>query len=99
MERQQVIETLQSLASGAAMDDAQIIEALHTATALLEKRGGRSDLPPSTGARWTAEEEERLLRGFDSGTPIAALAAAHGRKPGGIRSRLIKLGRLAAPSS
>jgi hypothetical protein len=99
MEREQVIETLQSLASGAAIDDAQILEALHRASELLARPGGRRDLPPSTGARWTSEEEARLLRGFDGGTSIAALAAAHGRKAGGIRARLVKLGRLAAPPS
>ncbi|HWS72207.1 MAG TPA: hypothetical protein VN605_08835 [Thermoanaerobaculia bacterium] len=100
MEREQVVETLQSLANGAAVDDAHILEALNSAVTLLGKRTEKRDLPPSTGARWTAEEEQRLLRAFDGGASIASIAAAHGRKAGGIRARLVKLGRLepAAPS-
>ena len=100
MEREQVVETLQSLANGAVVDDAHILEALNSAVTLLGKRADKRDLPPSTGARWTPEEEERLLREFDEGFSIASIAAAHARKPGGIRARLIKLGRLepSAPS-
>jgi hypothetical protein len=97
MEREEVVETLQSLASGAAVEEARIVEALETAVRLLGRRGAERDLPPATGARWTAEEEERLVRAFDEGASIASIAAAHGRKVGGIRARLIKLGRIEPP--
>jgi hypothetical protein len=99
MEREQIVETLQSLANGAAIEDAQILEAINGAVTLLGKRADKRDLPPSTGARWTPEEEQRLLRAFDGGASIASITAAHGRKAGGIRARLIKLGRLQPPSS
>lgn len=96
MERREVMETLQSLADGAAVDEALIVEALETAVRLLGRRGAEREVPPATGARWTVEEEQRLLRAFDEGMPIAAIAAAHGRLPGGIRARLVKLGRIEA---
>ncbi len=43
---------------------------------------------------WTKEEEERLLAGFDTGVSVDDLAAEHRRKVGGIKVRLVKLGRL-----
>lgn len=53
---------------------------------------GASGRPPNRGAPWTIDEEQRLYDGFDSATDIAELAARHGRDPGGIRSRLLRLG-------
>ena len=41
---------------------------------------------------WTAEEEERLAAAFGRGDSINSIAEAHRRKPGGITSRLIRLG-------
>ena len=43
---------------------------------------------------WTKEEESKLLAGFDTGATVEELALAHRRKVGGIRARLLKLGRL-----
>jgi hypothetical protein len=41
---------------------------------------------------WSADEDERLRASFLTGEAIAAMAAAHQRKRGAIRSRLVKLG-------
>ncbi|WP_114800955.1 Holliday junction resolvase-like protein [Moraxella canis] len=46
------------------------------------------------GQKWTEEEDERLVEAFDKGLEIKELAQLHGRKYGGIRSRLKKLGKI-----
>lgn len=46
------------------------------------------------GQKWTEEEDERLLESFDKGLEIMELAQLHGRKYGGIKSRLKKLGKI-----
>lgn len=50
--------------------------------------------PINAGAKWTPQEETALLQAFDDGMSIQELSAKHGRSEGGIRSRLVKLGRL-----
>lgn len=46
------------------------------------------------GQKWTTDEEERLIESFELGLPISEIANLHGRKAGGIRSRLRKLGKI-----
>jgi DNA helicase II / ATP-dependent DNA helicase PcrA len=48
--------------------------------------------PPRQGVAWGASEDDKLRSGFLAGQKIAALAGAHQRTPGAIRSRLVKLG-------
>ena len=48
---------------------------------------------PNAFAKWSNEEEEKLKEKFLGGYEnIEFLAEEFGRKPGGIRSRLVKLG-------
>ncbi|VBB44411.1 ATP-dependent DNA helicase RecQ [uncultured Desulfatiglans sp.] len=47
---------------------------------------------PNAYEKWSPEEDERLRREYASGTDIQAMAEAHARKPGAIRSRLKKIG-------
>jgi hypothetical protein len=47
---------------------------------------------PSANKKWTADEESRLAAGFQSGQSEEMLAEIHGRRVGGILSRLRKLG-------
>ncbi len=47
---------------------------------------------PAAYAKWNTEEDEALRRGFAENKPMETLAKIHQRKPGAIRSRLIKLG-------
>jgi DNA-directed RNA polymerase specialized sigma24 family protein len=47
---------------------------------------------PRAYEKWTAEEDEALLRKYSSGVSIPELAEMHQRKQGAIRSRLEKLG-------
>lgn len=47
---------------------------------------------PHAGGKWTPEEEQRLRDAFAAHTPIAEVATDHGRTPGAITARLLKLG-------
>jgi DNA helicase II / ATP-dependent DNA helicase PcrA len=51
-----------------------------------------ASVPDRHGTAWRADEDERLRARFQAGEAIAAIAAAHQRKPGAIMARLIKLG-------
>jgi ATP-dependent DNA helicase RecQ len=42
--------------------------------------------------KWTKEEEQKLISGYNNGRTIKELSELLGRQPGGIRSRLKKLG-------
>ncbi|OIO23888.1 hypothetical protein AUJ65_02735 [Candidatus Micrarchaeota archaeon CG1_02_51_15] len=46
---------------------------------------------PSEYGLWTREEETKLINEFSEGISVYAISKLHGRKPGGIRSRLKKL--------
>lgn len=47
---------------------------------------------PQAYKKWTDQEEMKLRTAFEGGASTKEMAAAHGRQPGGIRSRLRKLG-------
>ncbi len=49
---------------------------------------------PQAYKKWEREEEERLVEEFGRGKNMGELAVLFGRKVGGIRSRLMKLGLL-----
>lgn len=50
--------------------------------------------PTATFVRWTADEEERLVAGFDAGKSTTDLAQLHNRSLAGIEARLLKLGKI-----
>jgi len=47
---------------------------------------------PRAGGKWTDEEEQRLRAAFAAQKPIDDVAKDHGRTPGAITARLLKLG-------
>ena len=47
---------------------------------------------PKAYARWTEEEDHALRETYEQGRTLGELAAQLGRQPGGIQSRLRKLG-------
>jgi hypothetical protein len=51
---------------------------------------------PQAGRSWTPAEDQQLRDAFAINTPIATIAAAHGRTRGAIASRLVKLGIIPA---
>ncbi len=57
-----------------------------------EKHAAMREKFPNMGGRWTPEEEERLRASFAAGKKTSVIASEFGRKPGGIRARLKKLG-------
>ncbi len=79
---------------------AEVVRALFVATRTLEsvgREGARArPLPGNVGKPWTAEEDQRLLAGFDAGRARDDIARSHERTVGGIEARLVKHGRIAA---
>ena len=106
MDDTRAAEILKSLAAGeagveaAALQSPDVVRALFLAAESLEARvraaRRNSGLPRNAGKPWTAEEDERLLAGFDGGATVEALTAAHERTRAGIEARLVKHGRLEA---
>lgn len=62
--------------------------------ALSEKSYGIQETHPRAYQPWTRAEDERLRQRYQQNVPINDLAREFKRKPGGIRSRLKKLGLL-----
>mgnify|MGYP001764412718 FL=1 len=103
-------EILKSLAAGmdpagghpltsiAPLQSPDVVRALFLAADSLEMRvrqsRRQSTLPRNAGKPWVAEEDQRLLAEFDSGTRVDELAARHERTRAGIEARLVKHGRL-----
>lgn len=83
------------LTQGGVLDRAEVREALAAAAAALERRGPQ---PGMVGKRWTAEEEARLVAAFDAGKAVKDIAAELDRKRGGVRARLVRLGKIAPAS-
>jgi hypothetical protein len=54
----------------------------------------RTGRPLAAGARWTDEEDDRLVLAFEAGMPVRDLARQHGRTQSAITLRLVKLGRI-----
>jgi len=75
----------------------RVIRALYIATQAMAHWAERQSRagPSQAGKPWPPEEDDRLAAAFDSGIDVAALARAHDRTEGAIRSRLVRLGRLA----
>jgi len=51
-----------------------------------------ADLPGQAGKAWSDEEDTHLWDGFAARTSATDLGETHGRTPGAIRARLVKLG-------
>ena len=51
---------------------------------------------PRAGGKWTEEEEQRLRDAFHARKPFDEIAKDHGRTPGAITARLVKLGLIEA---
>ena len=77
---------------------ADTVRALYTALEALDKpKRARAPRPidpnkPRAGGPWSPEEEDRLRAAYTAHKPIPEIAAAHGRTPGAITARLVKLG-------
>ncbi len=74
----------------------QTIRALFLSISALEREQNRlrrqRDLPANADRPWWEDEVEKLLKSFDAGKTIEELSTIHGRTPGAIRARLIRMG-------
>jgi len=91
-------ETGEVLPSDGALGHAQVVRALFVASKALSESAQRSRLeatrPGKAGKPWSQDEDAQLLQAFDGGAEPRDLASRHERSAGGIRSRLVRLGRL-----
>lgn len=74
----------------------QIIRALFHAIHALKSETSKpkQTLPAAAGKSWNSDEDQQLVREFDSGIPIAQIATTHQRTRGAISSRLVRLGKI-----
>jgi hypothetical protein len=92
-------ESGEVLTGDSPLCSAPVIRALFLASTALSDlgkgRAGKSTgRPGKAGTPWSADEDAELAAAFDSGTPVRELAGKHQRSTGGIRSRLVHLGRM-----
>lgn len=76
----------------------EVVRALFIAVRALQAQSAvrrRPDAPANAGKPWSEAEDEELLKAFDQGAAVAALAQTHGRTTMGIQARLEKHGRVA----
>jgi hypothetical protein len=112
MQEQRAREILQSLVqgidpfkgedlpAGTVLQQADVLRALLAGVAALEQLAARASrraqLPQNIGRAWSAEEQSLLIDAFQSGEPVADIAAKHGRTLRAIEARLEKLGLITA---
>lgn len=89
-------QTGEALTEGGVLGRTEVRETLAAAAAALERRVPQ---PGMVGKRWTPEEEGRLTAAFDAGKSVKDIAAGLDRKRGGVRARLVLLGKLQAKIS
>jgi hypothetical protein len=69
----------------------EIIRALHEVLNAIPTTKKNSNLP-NAGKPWDQAEQDKLVREFDSGMKISAIAKEHGRSRGAIEAKLSYLG-------
>lgn len=89
-------DTGEELPEGGPFNTARLVRAFHLAAVALQRAAAREERPPpgKAGRAWSDQEDHELSAAFDTGTPLRALALAHQRSTGAIKSRLVRLGRL-----
>jgi hypothetical protein len=78
-----------------------VIRALHAVSQALEAgepARPRRAQPPNAGKAWTGQEDAALETAFDAGVAVRQVAQELGRTPFAVEQRLVKLGKIAAPS-
>lgn len=91
--------TGQQLDKNNVINEPDVIRALNTAIEALssdEKKIKRQqDLPERVGKPWSEQEDKALTKAFENGISLNALVIKHKRTRGAIRTRLIRLGKIA----
>ncbi|HEY3784525.1 MAG TPA: hypothetical protein VGL55_04545 [Steroidobacteraceae bacterium] len=92
--------TGEEIPSGTVLQQAEVLRALLAGAAALDQVAARAlrraQLPEKVGRPWTAEEEGSLVSAFQTGEPLADVAARHERTLRAIEARLERLGLLTA---
>ena len=112
MQKSKAIDILKLLADGThpvtgeqldknhVINEPDVIRALNSAVEALvseeEKIRRQRDLPKRVGKPWSENEDKALIKAFDMGVSLKELVAKHQRTRGAIRTRLIRLGKIAA---
>lgn len=90
--------TGEELTAGTVLQQADVLRALLAGVEALDQVAARAlrraQLPDKVGRPWSAEEESSLVSAFQSGEPLAQLAARHERTLRAIEARLERLGLL-----
>ncbi|MBT8364323.1 MAG: hypothetical protein KJP23_06415 [Deltaproteobacteria bacterium] len=110
MQKSKTIDILKLLADGVhpvtgeqldknhLINEPDVIRALNTAVEALiseEKKIRRQrDLPERVGKPWSEQEDQALIKAFDSGISLNDLVDKHQRTRGAIRTRLVRLGKI-----
>lgn len=79
------------------LESCDVVRALHVALAAIDRgidRGNASQSPANAGKPWRHDDDQRLVRRFDSGQPVTEIASALQRTPVSIAARLVRLGKL-----
>jgi hypothetical protein len=82
-----------------------VIRALHTISRALEAASAATPpaepsraRPPNAGKAWSAQEDAALETAFDAGIALKQVARELGRTAFAVEQRLVKLGKISAPS-
>ena len=110
MQKSKTIDILKLLADGVhpvtgeqldknhLINEPDVIRALNAAVEALiseEKKIRRQrDLPERVGKPWSEQEDQALIKAFDSGISLNDLVDKHQRTRGAIRTRLVRLGKI-----
>ena len=88
------------LEAGTVLQRAEVLRALLAGVTALDQVSARAQrraqLPDNVGRPWSADEERTLVTEFQSGDPLAEIAAKHARTLRAIEARLERLGLLTA---
>jgi hypothetical protein len=71
-----------------------LVRAIEALERMQRRQVWQETLPEKAGKPWTKDEEDQLIKSYDGGKSIKAIAEEHKRKEGAIRSRLLKLGKI-----
>jgi len=67
------------------------------ATASIAASSEASRTATNAGRPWSQGDDDALIKAFEAGSTISALATGLGRTRGAITARLVKLGKIEAP--
>ena len=81
------------------INEPDVIRALNKIVETLSSKEKKSkkhrDLPERVGKPWSENEDKALIKSFENGISLNDLVIKHQRTRGAIRTRLVRLGKIA----